>query len=672
MRAVSIRQSLLRNLVLIILMIAGGIALITAYGTRQQVSTLSRSIIVDTLNFTEARLREFFQPVPAALQSARGWAELGLLDDLDPQSMGPLFRPLLAQYQQISTVRVAEPGGREYLLTRKDGRWATRETRTETWRTRVRWTEDAARSPDASRFEDSEYDPRDQSWYRRALENAPTADAPAPVATPIVRWTAPYRLPGGAPGITASIAAQSRIGPRVVAFDIKLHSISAFTSALSVSERGGVVVLTDDRRIIGAPGKVLENYGITPQTVLLKRPEDLGWALATDAAEVLREPSLRQTPVRFKSAGEPYWGQARSFSLSAERALFVAVVVPEADLLGTLPELRLWAMAIIAVVLLFAVLQAFALARRYSRPIEALVVESDRISRGDFENPGVIDTSVSEVRRLADAHDRMRTGLKSLMRLERDLMLARRIQQSTFPDRLPVLADYDIDAFSEPAEQTGGDSYDVVARPAPLDSTEKTQAAGDPARVVMLLSDVTGHGIGSALSAVQVRAMLRMAVRIGADLPTIARHLNDQLSADLFGGRFITAWLGELDAHQHTLIYFSAGQAPLIHYRAASNEFDILDAEAPPFGIIESMPIESARPITLGPGDIFAVFSDGVFESPGPDGERFGQQRTLRIIEENRRESGGTILLELRKALADFEAGTQPTDDQTAVIIKRT
>jgi phosphoserine phosphatase len=188
----------------------------------------------------------------------------------------------------------------------------------------------------------------------------------------------------------------------------------------------------------------------------------------------------------------------------------------------------------------------------------------------------------------------------------------------------------------------------------------------------MLLSDVTGHGIGSALSAVQVRAMLRMAVRIGADLPTIARHLNDQLTADLFGGRFITAWLGELDAHQHTLTYFSAGQAPLIHYRAASNEFDILDAEAPPFGIIESMPIKSARPLTLRPGDIFAVFSDGVFESPGPDGERFGQQRILRIIEENRRESGGTILLELRKALADFGAGTQPTDDQTAVIIKRT
>jgi serine phosphatase RsbU (regulator of sigma subunit) len=478
-------------------------------------------------------------------------------------------------------------------------------------------------------------------------------------------------LPGGAPGITASVAAQSRAGHRVIAFDIELHSISAFTASLRVSERGGVVVLTDDRKIIGAPGKVLELHGITPQTVLLKRPEDIGWALATNAAEALRGTALR-TPVRFKSSDEPYWGQARTFPLSAEQALFVAVVVPEADLLGTLPELRFWGMAIIAVVLLFAVLQAFALARRYSRPIEALVEESDRISRGDFEHPRVIDTSVSEVRRLADAHDRMRAGLKSLMRLERDLMLARQIQQNTFPDRLPVLADFDIDAFSEPAEQTGGDSYDVVARPRSPDSADEPQSAVDPERVVMLLSDVTGHGIGSALSAVQVRAMLRMAVRIGADLPTIARHLNDQLSADLFGGRFITAWLGELDAGRHSLTYFSAGQAPLIHYRAASDAFHILDAEAPPFGITESMSIEPAPPLTLEPGDIFAVFSDGVFESPGPDGERFGQQRILRIIEENCRESGGTILLELRKALADFEAGTQPTDDQTAVIIKRT
>ena len=73
----------------------------------------------------------------------------------------------------------------------------------------------------------------------------------------------------------------------------------------------------------------------------------------------------------------------------------------------------------------------------------------------------------------------------------------------------------------------------------------------------------------------------------------------------------------------------------------------------------------------LAPGDIFAVFSDGVFDSQSMNGERFGQERLLRIISDFNGESSGRILLELRKALADFGGGRLPSDDRTAVVIKR-
>jgi sigma-B regulation protein RsbU (phosphoserine phosphatase) len=262
----------------------------------------------------------------------------------------------------------------------------------------------------------------------------------------------------------------------------------------------------------------------------------------------------------------------------------------------------------------------------------------------------------------------MRSGLQSLMRLERDLAIARKIQQHTFPDRLPILPGFDIDAFSEPAEQTGGDTYDVIARsPSGLPAREDEDVMG----AVLLLADVTGHGIGPALSAVQVRAMLRMAVRIDADLTMIARHVNAQLASDLFGGRFITAWIGELDARKQTLTYFSAGQAPLVHYHAKEDRFEFLDADAPPLGIDEDLEINAAPPLILQPGDIFAVFSDGVFESRGVNGARFGEDRVLNIIRRQRAESSGRILLEVRKALADFGEGAQAADDRTAVIIKR-
>lgn len=662
MRAVSIRQSLLTNLVLIIVLMVAGIAAVTLYGTRQLVSTLSRSVIESTLNFTEARIRGFFDPLPAALLSAKGWAELGLLDDLNPPKLDRVFKPLMTQYRQIATVRVADERGREYLLTRRGNAFAVRETRADTWKTRLRWIEYGADEKASTRWQDSDYDPRQRPWYTAAA-------AAAGGDNRNTHWSPPYRLPGGVPGITASIAAEMDAGARVVAFDIQLESISAFIQTLRVSDRGGVMVLTSDGRIIGAPGNILRVHELEPDNVLLRRPAELGWALAEDAAAALSGTGPGTAPVRFKSGKRPYWGQARVFPLSPDIALFVAVVVPEADLLGALPTLAAYVMMLIVLVLLVAILQAIALSRRYSRPIEALVAESDRISRGDLENKAEIETSVSEVQKLADAHDRMRSGLQSLMRLERDLAIARKIQQHTFPDRLPILPGFDIDAFSEPAEQTGGDTYDVIARtpsgPLSLDGDH------DVMRAVLLLADVTGHGIGPALSAVQVRAMLRMAVRIDADLTMIARHVNAQLASDLFGGRFITAWLGELDAHEHTLTYFSAGQAPLIHYHAREDRFEFLDANAPPFGIDEYLEIDTGPALVLEPGDMFAVFSDGVFESRGAEGQRFGEQRIMSIMRRHRGESCGHILLEVRKALADFSAGAAATDDRTAVMVKR-
>ncbi len=95
---------------------------------------------------------------------------------------------------------------------------------------------------------------------------------------------------------------------------------------------------------------------------------------------------------------------------------------------------------------------------------------------------------------------------------------------------------------------------------------------------MLLLADATGHGIGPALSVTQLRAMLRMAVRAGlaaggSASREVAQHINEQLYADLPSNRFITAWLAMLDAAAGTLTTYSAGQAPLLLYRAG-HRFD--------------------------------------------------------------------------------------------------
>jgi len=255
-------------------------------------------------------------------------------------------------------------------------------------------------------------------------------------------------------------------------------------------------------------------------------------------------------------------------------------------------------------------------------------------------------------------------------KLERDLELARRIQQSSFPSALPTLKGFEIDAWSEPAEETGGDTYDVIGFPSECAETLITPETVRAERAILLMADATGHGVGPALSVTQVRSMLRMAVRMDADLEQIALHMNQQLCHDLPGGRFITAWLGELDAQWATLTSFSAGQAPLLRYVAAEDRFEILNADTMPFGVEQQLVIGIEHQFSMNPGDVFAAISDGIFEATNPRGEEFGIERTQETIRADPDSSAADIGRALRRAVDQFTEQMPATDDRTVIIVK--
>jgi len=265
-----------------------------------------------------------------------------------------------------------------------------------------------------------------------------------------------------------------------------------------------------------------------------------------------------------------------------------------------------------------------------------------------------------------------RENRESLLRLERDLQVARKIQRSTFPKQLPALRGFEIDAWSEPAEQTAGDTYDVIGYRSDGNGGVARFCDDDPDRAILLLADATGHGIGPALSVTQVRSMLRMAVRMQIDLTRIAGHMNEQLCADLPGGRFVTTWLGDLDARSGTLSSLSAGQAPILHYHADRDAFDVLPADTMPMGILSSLEIPETDPIRMAPGDVVAVISDGLIEAMDADRQQFGVERTMAVLAANRDRNPTRIRTALRRAVAEFTGGAPAADDRTAIIIKRT
>jgi serine phosphatase RsbU (regulator of sigma subunit) len=668
-RTVSIRQSLLRDLLLVILLLSGGILATTIFAARQTIEVLSRAYMGQAIDATNARLEGFFGPVRRELRVLGAWGEAGGLDTNDPAALNRLLAPLLRLHPQITSVMVADGRGREYLLLRSGAHWRVRITRRDEWGPRTRWLEWSEQAPEpVETWRELDYDPRARPWYQGALETRGSE-------TSVLHWTEPYTFfTTRDPGVTASLAFGQQDGlDHVVGLDVLLSDISRFTTALDITENGKVLVVAEDGRLLGLPRDPRFEHHEARRASLLQRPDELGIPLLADAVGAFFGLDAGiGSPLQFESGGKPWWGQTQRFALSPERALLVGVVIPESDLLGSLNQLRLAIAGVTLAVLLVALLRAIVVARRFGGPIEALVSQSDRMGRGDLGPGEPVESPLREVRRLAEAQERMRLALRTLMKMERDLQLAREIQQRALPERLPALPGFAIAAWGEPAEAAGGDSYDVVGYRSSAGEAERTLALDGADHALLLMADATGHGIGPALSVTQVRAMLRMAARSGNELSRIACYLNEQLVEDLPPGRFVTAWLGDLDARRHTLTSFSAGQAPLLHYDASRGAVEERPADAPPLGVLDSLDVEIPAPLSLRRGDVFAVISDGVFEATDPDGREFGARRVGELIVRHAAAGPDRILATLRTALTDFTRGVPARDDRTALLIQRT
>lgn len=243
------------------------------------------------------------------------------------------------------------------------------------------------------------------------------------------------------------------------------------------------------------------------------------------------------------------------------------------------------------------------------------------------------------------------------LKLERDIEVAHEIQTRVLPTEMPQLPDIDMAPWSRPADQTGGDIYDV----APL----------GVGRCAFLVGDATGHGIGPALSVTQVRAMLRMALRLDASLATAVAHVNGQLAADLPADRFVTAVVGVLDAATGTVSYIAAGQAPLLHYHAGTRQVTSLRASAPPLGVVDPLPALKPEHLVLAPGDMLALFTDGFFEARAPGGVFFDESRVHAWLRDHASQPLPEIIAGLCATVDRFRDGAPQADDMTALLIRR-
>jgi serine phosphatase RsbU (regulator of sigma subunit) len=244
-----------------------------------------------------------------------------------------------------------------------------------------------------------------------------------------------------------------------------------------------------------------------------------------------------------------------------------------------------------------------------------------------------------------------------LKRVEHELQIARSIQQSLLPKVRPQIEGFEVAGWSQTADDTGGDFYDWKKLP--------------DGRWVVILADVTGHGIGPAILASVCRAYSRATFNVRDSLETMLKNINLSFAEDLTPERFATFVAVLCQGGRDQLELLSAGQAPILLYSSQAKSLKIINAQALPLGILPHLWDAVPLKLNLKPGDIVALVTDGFLEWENKLGEQFGTDRLGAVIRQFSDREPEVIIAELYDSVLKFSQGTPQQDDLTAVKIKR-
>jgi len=241
-------------------------------------------------------------------------------------------------------------------------------------------------------------------------------------------------------------------------------------------------------------------------------------------------------------------------------------------------------------------------------------------------------------------------------RVESDLAAARQVQQSLVPQEMPQIPNYGLAARSVTCYEVGGDYLDIVSMPS--------------GEMVIVVGDVAGKGLASALVGASFRSAFRAMVLADHSLLDIATKMNllHYGEGDEARRRYVTAMLLRLDPTAHTLEVVNAGHNPafLVGSEGALNK---IAASGTPIGLL---PFSSyvARKFDFGPGARLLVYTDGMTEVFHGEDE-FGEGRLLDTFVACNEPTPERILGSIWNTLDAFSDGQDQSDDMTALVLRR-
>lgn len=236
--------------------------------------------------------------------------------------------------------------------------------------------------------------------------------------------------------------------------------------------------------------------------------------------------------------------------------------------------------------------------------------------------------------------------------LQRDLELAQQVQMALLPQQRPEITDYQFFDYYRAANKIGGDYFDYVTLP--------------DGRLAVIVADVTGHGIASALLMSKLAAEVRFCLATIDQPSEVMNQLNQRLCADGVDDRFVTMVLMILRPDTHELTIVNAGhQPPLCRSSSATFEDLAPDSAGLPLGVTDALPYDQES-VTVKPGDSILLWTDGITEAMNEVGEQFGNER----LQSQVAESASSVEAATERIIDSVRsfAGNQPQSDDICFV----
>ncbi|MCE5209701.1 MAG: GAF domain-containing protein [Chloroflexi bacterium] len=267
-----------------------------------------------------------------------------------------------------------------------------------------------------------------------------------------------------------------------------------------------------------------------------------------------------------------------------------------------------------------------------------------------------IITGIGQQVALAIQNDRYTRNLVETQRMEQEMELARQSQRTFLPGELPRLFRWDLAARWTPARQVGGDFYDII------------QLNKD--HIGLVIADVADKGMAAALYMTVTRTLIRAYAESETSPALVLEKVNNLLLPDSQDSMFVTAVYAILNKRANKIVYANAGHNLPVLFRRDENRIISLEKGGMSLGVMENIQLTDSE-ITIFPGDILLMYTDGVTEAFNSAGEGFGIERLEKFILDQQEMPAEDLLKQLENTLKDFSAGVPASDDVTLVCLKR-